>query len=80
METTTIVVVAGLVLALAGGGHYLLTRRRSQQREEGEPYLHFRCQGCGRRLRFRAVQTGRRGQCSHCGRDVTFPRADQSVD
>jgi len=80
MDTTTLVVTVGAVLALVGGGCYLLMRRRGQRREEEAAFLHFRCPQCRRRLRFQARQTGHKGQCSHCGRDVTFPRADQSID
>jgi predicted RNA-binding Zn-ribbon protein involved in translation (DUF1610 family) len=80
METTTLVAIAVAVLALAGGGYYLLARLRGQRRAKDEEFLHFRCTGCGRRLRFRARQAGHKGQCSHCGKDVNFPRADQSTD
>jgi hypothetical protein len=81
MEATTLVALAGAlaVLVLAGGG-YLLARRRGQRRAEGEAYLHFRCPGCRRRLRFQARQAGHRGECSHCGHNVVFPRAGQSID
>ncbi len=80
METTTLVLAAGTVLSLAGGGYYLLARWRGLRRAREEAFLHFRCPQCRRRLRFQARQAGHKGQCSHCGRDVTFPRADQSID
>jgi len=80
MDTSTLVAVAVMVLALAGGVYYLLARWRRQQRTQGEAFLHFRCRRCRRRLRFRAPQAGHKGKCSHCGQDVTFPRADQSID
>ncbi len=81
MDTTTIVliVVAVAVLVLASGS-YLFIRRRNLRHATAEAFLHFRCPGCQRRLRFRARQAGHSGQCSHCGHDVIFPRAGQSID
>ena len=38
-----------------------------------EPFHHFRCPKCRRRLRYRARQVGHAGQCSHCGSKLTFP-------
>jgi len=80
MDTTTLVLIAGAVavLVLAGGG-YLFVRRRERRQATAEAFFHFRCPGCQRRLRFRARQAGHRGQCSHCGHDVTFPRAGHSI-
>ncbi len=80
MDTMAWAVLAAVAVALAGGGYYLLTRRRGQRHERREAFLHFRCPGCKRRLRFRAAQAGHRGECSNCGKALTFPRADQAID
>jgi hypothetical protein len=66
-----------VVLALAIGAYLLLMRRGESA---GETFLHFRCPGCKRRLRFRAGQAGHSGQCSHCGCKLTFPSASQASD
>ena len=71
-----LLLLAGVVVALAVGA-YLFVRSRSGPAEE--PYLHFRCPGCKRRLRFLAKQVGHSGQCSHCGRKLTFPLASQAM-
>ncbi len=71
--------VAG-VAAVLGAGAYLILRRKRHRREEAAAYYHFRCPGCRRRLRFHSGQAGHRGECSHCGRAVTFPPASQSID
>jgi hypothetical protein len=71
---------AGLVALAAAGGGYLLVRRKGRLRAEAAAFLHFRCPGCKRRLRFLARQAGHRGECSHCGHHVVFPCADQSID
>jgi hypothetical protein len=76
MDTTTILLVAGVVAALAVVG-FILWRLRG---EREEPYYHFRCPGCRRRLRYRARQVGHTGGCSHCGTRLTFPPTAQSVD
>jgi hypothetical protein len=70
--------VGGVVLALAIGGYLFLVYRQNRSREE--PYLHFRCPGCKRRLRFRARQSMHAGQCSHCGAKLTFPPPSQCID
>ena len=79
METTTLVILAAALTAFALGGGYLLRRRKGHLRAAAA-YLHFRCPGCRRRLRFLARQAGHSGECSHCGRGLVFPRADQSID
>jgi hypothetical protein len=74
MDTTTLLVLAGAGLALAAA--YLFARLRQGGEE---PFYHFRCPGCRRRLRFRARQAGHAGRCSNCGRDVTFPPVSADV-
>ena len=80
MDTTTLAVIVGAVLFLAGGGYVLRRRRGERRRAEAEAYYYFRCPGCRRRLRFQARQAGRKGKCSNCGQEVTFPPISQSVD
>jgi hypothetical protein len=69
-------VVAGL-LGAAIVGVYLYRRGRARSEE---PFYHFRCPGCRRRLRFRGSQSGHSGQCSHCGKSLTFPPLSQAID
>jgi hypothetical protein len=76
MDTTTGVLIVGAILALVGG-YFLYGRLRTKPEE---PYYHFRCPGCGRRLRFRERQVGHRGQCSHCGEGLVFPPVSKSID
>jgi hypothetical protein len=80
MDPTIIVgIVVGVLLV--GGGAFLLLRWRAQQQQaRGEEYYHFRCPGCKRRLRFRARQSGNKGQCSHCRKDIVFPSPSQAID
>jgi len=70
--------LVALVLVALGIGAYRFVRARIGQREE--PFLHFRCPGCKRRIRFRAKQAGHSGQCSHCGNKLTFPSASAATD
>ena len=72
------VIIAGVVIALAVGAYLFM--RRSPSGSGEKTYLHFRCPGCKRRLRFQASQAGRSGQCSHCGSKLTFPPASQACD
>jgi hypothetical protein len=76
MDTTTVLLTAGAILLLAAAAFAFLRLRGDRE----EPYYHFRCPGCGRRLRYRARQTGHAGQCNHCGHGVTFPPVAQSVE
>ncbi len=78
MDGTIWVLIGGVVIALAVGAYLMLMRSRGGSAEEA--FLHFRCTGCKRRIRFRASQTGHSGQCSHCGNKLTFPSASQSSD
>jgi hypothetical protein len=77
MDPLIWIIVAGVGVALAVGA-YLFVRSRGRPREEA--FLHFRCPGCKRRLRFRASQSGHSGQCSHCGGKLIFPPPSQAID
>jgi hypothetical protein len=77
MDPTFLVTVVASAAALAGG--FLLARRLLRCRED-RTFCHFRCPGCRRRLRFQARQVGHKGQCSKCGRDLTFPTVSQAID
>ena len=67
-------VVTGLVLLALGGAvavavwAYLRSRTPTE-----EPFHHFRCPGCQRRLRYRARRVGHTGRCPQCGLKFTFP-------
>lgn len=76
MEIALLLGVA--VLAAAGLTFWLIRRGGSSNREIA--YSHFRCPGCRRRLRYQSRQVGHKGECSNCGREITFPPVSQSVD
>jgi hypothetical protein len=76
MDVTLIVVgviVLGIVL---GGGGYLFVRLRGPKEE---PDYHFQCPKCRRRLRYKAKQVGRKGQCPQCGETLTFPPISKAI-
>ena len=67
-NTTFVLLALGALAAAAGAWAYL------RQRVPGEePFYHFRCPGCRRRLRYRRTQVGHAGKCSRCGHAITFP-------
>jgi hypothetical protein len=37
----------------------------------------FTCEHCGKRIQVDARMQGRRGRCSHCGREMRIPRVDE---
>jgi hypothetical protein len=78
MDGLAWLLVGAAALALAAGGCLLLMRW--QKDAAAEPFLHFRCPDCKRRLRFRASQSAHAGQCSRCGCKLTFPPASQATD
>jgi ribosomal protein L37AE/L43A len=78
-DTMTLAFAAVAVLALAGGVSFWLYRRR-WLREAAAAYHHFRCPSCKRRIRFLARQVGHQGECSNCGKPVTFPPVSHSVE
>ena len=71
-------IVAGAVVVVGVGAFLVVKIMRSGPKVE--EYLHFRCPGCKRRIRFRARQSGNPGQCSHCGSKLIFPPASQAID
>ena len=78
-DATMLAAAAVVVLALAAGVAYWPYRRR-WLREAAASFHHFRCPSCKRRIRFLARQVGHRGECSNCGKPVTFPPVSQSVE
>ena len=68
MTEVVLSVIGGIVVVAVVAWLYLRSRTPTE-----EQYLHFRCPGCRRRLRYRARQVGHTGQCSHCHRALTFP-------
>ena len=80
MNPTLIVGIVIGLLAVAGGLFLFVRWRAQQQQARADEYYHFRCPGCKRRLRFRARQSGNKGRCSHCGKDIVFPSPNQAID
>jgi hypothetical protein len=66
-----------LVLAAfaAGLGGYRYYRSRPAAEE---PYYHFQCPSCKRKLRFRASKAGQPGMCPRCRNPCTFPAAPRA--
>jgi hypothetical protein len=75
MDTTVVLIVASAIALAVGGFAFLRLRRPKEQ-----PYYHFHCPGCRRRLRYRARQAGHAGACNRCGQRLTFPPVAQSMD
>lgn len=71
-------VVVAIGAALACGLAYWLARSRWLG-QQSAAYHHFRCPSCQRRLRFLARQAGHKGECSNCGKPVTFPPVSEST-
>jgi hypothetical protein len=69
---TWVAVSVAAVIVLAGAG---LLWARLREAAAGTAY-HFRCPGCGHRIRYAALRVGRRGQCPHCGKSFVFPPGD----
>lgn len=80
MDVPTILLVCAVAVTAALGGAYLFTRWKGRGQTRSDAVYHFRCTGCQRRLRFSSRQVGRKGSCSHCGKEITFPAVSQSVD
>jgi uncharacterized paraquat-inducible protein A len=68
MTTPVLLALGGAVVVAVAVWAYLRFRTPTE-----EPFHHFRCPGCQRRLRYRARQVGHAGQCPKCGRRLTFP-------
>ena len=71
MDNTTILIVVVAVL-LGGVGLFFFLRARNAGPKE-EPYFHFNCPGCRRKLRYRARQAGHSGMCPRCNNPCVFP-------
>lgn len=78
MDSTTLLLTFGAVIVVAVAGYLVVRWKAGQRKDVG--FYHFRCTGCGRRLRYQTQQVGRKGRCSHCSTEVTFPAVSQSVD
>ena len=68
MDTPVLLALGAALAAAVGVWMYLRMRTPTE-----EPFYHFRCPGCKRRLRYRARQAGHAGECSNCGRGIIFP-------
>ena len=80
MDTTTLVIIAGVVIVLVGAGAGIgFMRWKAQSKAKADEFHHFRCPGCGRKLRYRVRQVGNKGQCSHCGHNIVFPSVPRSA-
>src|SRR5262249_56740637 len=74
-DTTPVLLALGAVLAVAAGVWVYFRLRAPRE----EPYYHFRCPRCRRRLRYRQRPVGHSGRCSNCGGGVTFPPVSESI-
>jgi hypothetical protein len=77
VTTTTTLVL--LVLGALATAAVVWVRLRLWAPKE-EEFYHFRCRGCRRRLRYRRVQEGHTGKCSHCGQALIFPPVSQAIE
>lgn len=75
MDTLVLLALGAAVVVAAGVWVYLRQRAPTE-----EPFYHFRCPGCKRRLRYRARQAGHKGECSNCGRGLTFPPTTSAIE
>jgi len=53
---------------------YTLLQRRREERQQG---YHFRCPGCGQKLRFGKRDQGRRVMCPRCLKTCTLAEVKQ---
>lgn len=77
MPDTWTLIYIFLALVVVGVVAYLVLHLRKPKEE---PFFHFRCPGCKRRIRYRERQVGHTGVCSHCGQSLTFPPTALSID
>lgn len=61
--------VVGASLAVGVVAYFWLRRRRPAS----EVHYHFRCPGCGQKIRYSADKAGRAAACPHCRQRWTFP-------
>ena len=73
---TGLVILCVIAAGAAGVGGYFLFRPRQPGEE---PYYHFQCPKCQRKLRFRAHKAGHQGMCPRCRTPCTFPVAPRSL-
>jgi hypothetical protein len=71
-------VVGGLVVVM--GVIWLVNWQRAKRKQAEDTFYHMRCNGCNRRLRYRARQVGNKGKCSHCGKEITFPPISMAIE
>ncbi len=79
MDPTILLAIVATATAVSGGAYLFACARGRGRARDGAVY-HFRCPGCGRRLRYQSRQVGRKGKCSHCGKEITFPTVALSID
>jgi hypothetical protein len=70
IPTLLIVTFAGLLTV-----HLVMLVRSRVVTKTEEVLYHLSCPKCSRKLRYRASQAGKLGQCPVCRRPVIFPRA-----
>jgi serine/threonine protein kinase len=72
----------GLTLALVGLGVWGYARRRRRAvapaQAEAAPLVAFACAECGKAIKARPEQAGKRGKCPQCGKMVIVPAAQTS--
>ncbi len=68
--------VTFVVMAALAYGCALWARSQARPRD---PYHHFQCPSCRRRLRYRLRQVGHRGQCCNCRQPLIFPPLARST-
>jgi len=66
----TMILVACLATGLSVAIYYVLQTRGQPV---PEPVVHFRCNGCGQKLRIRSSKAGRPGMCPRCRQRWILP-------
>jgi hypothetical protein len=73
----SLIVILSVAGALVVAGIIMFIRSRKAAAARNEPYYHFVCTGCRRKLRYRARQAGHSGMCPRCSRPCTFPAIEK---